>query len=104
MHITLSISNPSGNGPSEHRMREKTPGSRAGWAVLCASRGGGGGACCYCMRARAAAVLVGLLSVVMCSAVSHVYVCVCTESIHVVKQFYLGPRCVCVCVAPPLAW
>jgi hypothetical protein len=26
-----------------------------------------------------------------------VYVCVCAESIHVVKQFYLGPRCVCVC-------
>jgi hypothetical protein len=27
----------------------------------------------------------------------YVYVCVCAESIHVVKQFYLGPRCVCVC-------
>jgi hypothetical protein len=33
--------------------------------------------------------------VVLLSAM-YVYVCVCAESIHVVKQFYLGPRCVCV--------
>ena len=43
----------------------------------------------YCLLPTACAVLLSAM---------YVYVCVCAESIHVVKQFYLGPRCVCVCV------
>ena len=42
----------------------------------------------YCLLPTACAVLLSAM---------YVYVCVCAESIHVVKQFYLGPRCVCVC-------
>ena len=42
----------------------------------------------YCLLPTACAVLLSAM---------YVYVCVCVESIHVVKQFYLGPRCVCVC-------
>ena len=43
----------------------------------------------YCLLPTACAVLLSAM---------YVYVCVCAESIHVVKQFYLGPRCVCVWV------
>ena len=42
----------------------------------------------YCLLPTACAVLLSAM---------YVYVCVCAESIHVVKQLYLGPRCVCVC-------
>jgi hypothetical protein len=54
-------------------------------------------ACVYTLSCSATAYcLLPTAYCLCCAAVSHVYVCVCAESIHVVKQFYLGPRCVCV--------